>query len=186
MLQGSGTGSGAKGGIFINSNWSLDASGLYQIAPDRPWGFNVAANVNGREGYPVPYVSRTNLNDGLGTRSVLAGGNDTFCNDDVIIPNTRVEKEFTFGDWGLTLSVDAFNLLNESYALQREVRLPGCNQLPQAVLPIAGVPTSAHPQRFGALGGPCLTAGTGLNRGDFVNEVVSPRIFRIGARLNFR
>ena len=182
MLQGSGTGSGAKGGIFINSNWSLDVSGLYQIAPDRPWGFNVAANVNGREGYPVPYVSRRNHGDGLGTRSILAAGNDDFRNDDVIIVNGRVEKEFTFGDWGLTLSLDAFNLLNESYVLQREVRLPGCGQLPQAVVPGSITPAPT----FGTLGGPCLTAGTGLNRGDFVNEIVSPRIFRVGARLNFR
>ncbi len=43
--------------MFINSTWSYSLNGLYQIAPDRPWGFNVAANLNGRQGYPLRYVA---------------------------------------------------------------------------------------------------------------------------------
>ncbi len=57
VLQGSGTGSGSKGGVYINSKWSYSVNGLYQVAPDRPWGFNLAGNLTGREGYPIPYFT---------------------------------------------------------------------------------------------------------------------------------
>ncbi|MEM6453753.1 MAG: hypothetical protein AAF772_01530, partial [Acidobacteriota bacterium] len=124
VLIGSGTGSGAKGDVFINSNWAFDVSGLYQIAPDRPWGFNVAANINGREGYPNPYAFNRNPGDGIGTRAVLLVDDvERFRNDDLIIFNARIEKELTFNDLGVTLSLDAFNLTNESTVLQRETTL---------------------------------------------------------------
>ena len=61
----------------------------------------------------------------------------------------RVEKEFTFSDFGLTLGVDVFNALNESYVLQRQGLL-------------------------------------GRNNSGHVLEILSPRIFRLGARLSFR
>jgi hypothetical protein len=149
VILGVGNGSGAKGNVYINSEWSYDISGMYQIAPDRPWGFNVAANINGRQGYPVPYSRNTNLNDGLGTRLLQVGGLDEFRLDDIMIINARLEKEFTFSDFGLTLSVDGFNLLNESYVLQRQGNLA-------------------------------------LTSNNFVLEITSPRIFRVGARVNFR
>jgi hypothetical protein len=63
--------------------------------------------------------------------------------------DARVEKEFTFSDVGLTLGVDVFNALNESYVLQRQHRL-------------------------------------GNARTNNVTEILSPRIFRVGARLSFR
>src|SRR3954464_9745630 len=58
VLQGSGTASGPKGNVFINSKWSYSLNGLYEVAPDRRWGFNVAANLTGRQGYPIRYVQR--------------------------------------------------------------------------------------------------------------------------------
>ena len=58
VLQGSGTGSGSKAGVYINSKWSYSVNGLYQIAPDHPWGFNVALNLTGRQGYPIPVLRR--------------------------------------------------------------------------------------------------------------------------------
>lgn len=150
VVLGSGTGSGNKGGIYINSNWSFDISGMYQIAPDRPWGFNLAANVNGREGYPIPYSANSNISDGIGTRGLQAtAAPDSFRHDDVIIVNARIEKELAFSDWGITFSLDGFNMLNESYVLQRQVNLRS-------------------------------------SAGNWITETVSPRIFRIGARVNFR
>jgi len=148
VLQGSGTGSGSKGAIYINSNWSYSVNGLYQIAPDRPWGFNVAANLTGREGYPIPNFRRF-TRPGLGSTNVLIGRADDFRNPDVHLLDARVEKEFTFSDFGLTLGVDVFNVTNEAYVLQRE-----------------------HRQGVGTSG--------------FVREILSPRIFRIGARFSFR
>jgi hypothetical protein len=125
VLQGSGTGSGSKGGIYINSKWSYSINGLYQIAPDRPWGFNVAANLNGRQGYPIPYFRRVNLpaNQQFATENVqLTSRPDSVRLDDIHVVDARVEKEFSFSDFGMTLGVDCFNLLNEGYVLQRNHR----------------------------------------------------------------
>jgi hypothetical protein len=149
VLQGSGTGSGSKGGVYINSNWSYSVNGLYQIAPDRPWGFNLAGNLTGREGYPVPYYRRVPRNGITGQANVQVAESDEFRNDDINVFDARVEKEFTFSDFGLTLGVDVFNVLNENFVLQRRHLL-----------------------------GNAVT--------DHVTEVLSPRIFRIGARLSFR
>jgi hypothetical protein len=63
--------------------------------------------------------------------------------------DARLEKEFPFSDFGLTLGVDVFNVLNEAYVLQRNHRL---------------LQTTS----------------------DHVREIVSPRVFRVGARLSFR
>lgn len=149
VLVGSGTGSGSKGGVYINSNWSYSINGLYQVAPDRPWGFNLAANVTGREGYPVPYFRRVARQNIPGSANVQVVGSDEFRNDDINVLDARIEKEFTFSDVGFTVGVDVFNALNENFVLQRQHRL-------------------------------------GIGTTNNVTEILSPRIFRIGARLSFR
>jgi hypothetical protein len=152
VLQGSGTGSGAKGGVYINSEWAYNVNGMYQIAPDRGWGFNVALNLTGHQGYPQPYFD--SVNQGArhqnAARSIqVTPRPDSFRLEDVHIVDARIEKEFTFSDFGLTLGVDAFNLLNEAFVLQRQHRVDTVQR-------------------------------------DYVREITSPRIFRIGARLSFR
>jgi len=127
VLQGSGTASGSKAGVYINSKWAYSLNGLYQVSPDRPWGFNVALNLNGREGYPVPYFQRIGLPANYVTGPTeniqVTDRPDSFRLENISIVDARVEKEFTFSDFGLTLGVDCFNVLNESYALQRNHRL---------------------------------------------------------------
>jgi len=155
VVLGSGTGSGSKGNVFINSKWSYDMTGLYQVAPDHPWGFNLAANLYGRQGYPAPYFQRfvrhtINDNFGLGTAVLLNGEQiDTYRFPDVNLMDARIEKEFTLKDVGMTIGIDVFNLFNQSTVLQRFL---------------------------------ALNRGTGND----VSEIVSPRIFRIGARFSFR
>jgi hypothetical protein len=154
VLQGAGTASGPKGNVFINSKWSYSLNGLYQIAPDHPWGFNLAANLTGRQGYPVRYVARVNRatiadNGGSGIDIPVDASPDTFRYPDIHVVDLRAEKELHFSDVGLTVGVDVFNALNESYVLQR-----------QGVL--------------------------GRSNSDHVLEVLSPRVFRLGARLSFR
>ncbi len=127
VLQGSGTGSGSKGGVYINSKWAYSVNGLYQVSPDRPWGFNVALNLNGREGYPVPYYVRQSLPgnylNGAADLVQATDRPDSFRLENISIVDARIEKEFTFSDFGLTIGVDCFNLLNESYALQHQHRI---------------------------------------------------------------
>ena len=154
VLQGSGTASGPKGNVFINGKWSYSLNGLYQIAPDHPWSCNVAASLTGRQGYPLRYADRINRvtiadNGGAGIDVPIQSDPNAFRYPDVHVLDLRLEKEFTYKDFGLTFGLDVFNALNESYVLQRQ-----------------GV----------------------LSRNDSgqVLETLSPRIFRLGARLNFR
>jgi hypothetical protein len=154
VLQGSGTASGPKGNVFINSKWSYNLNGLYQVAPDHRWGFNLAANLTGRQGYPIRYVERVNRvrisdNAGSGIDIPVDASPDAFRYPDIHVVDLRVEKEFTFSSVGVTLGADLFNALNESYVLQR-----------QSVL--------------------------GRNNSAYALEVLSPRVFRLGARLSFR
>jgi hypothetical protein len=159
VLEGSGNGSGSKANVYINSKWAFAVNGLYQIAPDRPWGFNVAANVTGRQGYPLPFYLLTRLNTTTlaeigsvnGVQIQQSSSAEANRLDNIIDVDGRIEKEFTFQDFGLTLGVDCFNLLNESFILQKRARL----------------------------------RNPFINQGD-VFEVLSPRIFRFGARLSFK
>ena len=56
---------------FLQSTWQWNLNGMYQVAPDRPWGFNVAANLYGREGYPLPYYRNVAGLDGIRRRIVV-------------------------------------------------------------------------------------------------------------------
>jgi hypothetical protein len=132
VLQGAGNASGPKGNVFINSKWSYSLNGLYQIAPDRPWGFNAAASVNGRQGYPVRYsrtIVRNGISDNGGTGAFIPvdASADAFRLDDVHVVNLRAEKEFSFSQLGLVLGVDVFNAFNSSYVLQRQSLLQRSN-----------------------------------------------------------
>ena len=167
VLQGSGPGSGNFQNVYINSKWSFAVNGMYQIAPDRPWGFNVAGNLTGRQGYPDPFwftatspVSSVSVpNPNLGSsETIQIGSADSNRLDNIVDFDARVEKEFTFQDFGLTLGIDCFNLFNEAFVLQRQ-------------------------GKFASNGSNTLVSS--VNAG-FVNEVLSPRVFRFGARLSFK
>jgi hypothetical protein len=160
VLVCSGNGSGSKANVCISSTWSYSMSGMYQIAPDRAWGFNVSAALNGHQGYADPYYIRARRSGfPTSTRNVLATARpDDYRNDDVHVLDLRLEKEFRFDRFGLTLGVDCFNALNSSTVLQRELRLSY----------------------------PTFTSSSDLRTtGDNVVEVLSPRIFRLGARFSF-
>jgi hypothetical protein len=155
VVQNSGTASGNKAEVFINSKWSFAWNALYQIAPDRPWGFDVAGNFTGRQGYPTPWFVEV-LPDGNALPDIVQVGTaDAHRVDNIFDFDARIAKEVTFQDFGVTFSVDCFNLFNESYVLQRK------NQLFATDNP-----------------GP-------LNVG-FIDELLSPRIFRFGVRFSFR
>jgi len=143
------SGSGNKGDVIIGARWSYHANALYQVAPDRAWGFDFVAAVSGRQGYPTPPYVRVSGGP-TGTRFLLLANSVTeFRNPDIFVLDARLGKDFHFKDFALTLGIDGFNLLNAHTILQQ--------QRNQAV----------------------LTAG-------FTEEVLSPRIFRLGATLHFR
>lgn len=119
VVQGSGTGSGAKGGVYINSGWSFNITGLYQIPVI---DVNFGASVIGREGYPIPYVHGVSTNEGF--KRVLVDGVEPARLEDIFQLDLRLSKEFTFlNDVGLTISVDAFNVTDEQAILQRNTEI---------------------------------------------------------------
>ena len=116
------TGSG-KGERFLQSTWSYNLTGMYQVAPDRAWGFNLAASIDGREGYPVPYYQRNGLSFNPTANINLVSDFDSLRLDDVVVANLRLEKEFNLtGPVNMTVGLDAFNIGNENTGLSYVTR----------------------------------------------------------------
>ena len=137
--------------VYLQSTWSFNVNGMYQVAPDRPWSFNVAGNIYGREGYPLPYYALfTSPTDGRSRRATVLDRSDEFRTQDVYTVDLRLDKEFAAPKGiSLTFSIDAFNVFNQNYVLRRDLQL-----------------NSPRP--------------------NYLNETLSPRIFRLGVRLSWR
>ncbi len=138
------SGSGAKGNVFINSNWQFSLSGLYQL----PLGFNIGANVFGRQGYPQVNWISANPGDGLGSRLIIIGDLDSYRLDNVYNVDLRLDKVVDLKALRVTLSAEVFNLFNGNTALQRQGAVqtptnPGTNQSIQEI-------QSPRVARFGA------------------------------------
>ncbi len=111
--------SNTKSDVLIGSRWSFNVNGLYQVAPDKPWGFNVGGSLDGREGYVSPPYARES--GAFGHRNVqLTTDLGAFRNPNVVVLDGHIDKDFSFGDTKLNLAIDGFNLTNRSYVLQRE------------------------------------------------------------------
>ncbi len=154
VLSRSG-GSGNKGNIWINTKWAYNVAGMYQIPViETSLGFNL----NTRQGYPLPYTVLVRGAGGEGNKSIVVSDDtDAFRNPDVTTFDLRLAKEVRVSRLGLTVSVDAFNLLNSNTILQRNV---------------AQLNASAG----------STTRAASANR---IVEVLSPRIFKLGARISF-
>ena len=120
------SGSG-RGDIYLQSTWQWNITGIYQVMPDRPWGFNLSGNLFGREGFLIPYNNSVTAGDGINRLISLVGKDvDRFRSDDLTTIDLRMEKEFSAGnDVSLTLGIDLFNALNEGTVLAREPTLTG-------------------------------------------------------------
>jgi len=112
------SGGSGKTDIWTGSRWMFKLSGMYQL----PYGFNVSAFINAREGYVLPYFFRVadrKRGWGWADANVVAFGDErlpVFWNCDV-----RIEKVFRMGDWGaLSFIADIFNLFNNNMSLGKE------------------------------------------------------------------
>lgn len=161
VLVLSGSTSGSKGNVYINSKWASSITGMYQIpVVETSFGFNL----NVRQGYADPYVATVTTSTGEGTKALLAApAVDTFRNSTVTDLDLRLAKEIRVSRVGLTLSVDMFNAMNSNTILQRNLGSVCTSR--QSTLATAG-----------------CTATSTSNR---VSEVLSPRVLRLGARLSF-
>lgn len=111
--------SGASGleGIFMNSRWMFKLSGLYQL----PWGLNLSAVWQLREGYVIPYYRRIYVSGGLGYTNFYEGGKK-FGDDrlpNLSIFNLGLEKSFKVSDnTTATLFIDWYNVTNQQATLK--------------------------------------------------------------------
>jgi|HubBroStandDraft_3_1064219.scaffolds.fasta_scaffold03744_2 hypothetical protein len=147
---------GNKSDVLTGSKWSYNAFALYQVAPERPWGFDVGASLTGRQGYPTPpIVTRSGP---TGSRQILlASSVDEFRNDNIFLLDGHLGKEFKFNDFGLSVVADGFNLLNSHPVLQRQRNVEATS--------------TTNP--------PVSTFNT-------IEEVLSPRVLRLGLIVHFR
>ena len=120
---------GNFGHVYINSKWSFDVNGLYEL----PLGFHLAANFFGRQGYPIPYFVQVETGDTTpyATKNVAVGKADDFRNPDVFQLDMRLEKVIALfsNQASLALSADVFNLLNDATILQVQNQSPRANQI---------------------------------------------------------
>jgi hypothetical protein len=126
VVQDTAAFGGVKTSVFINGQWSFDAAGLYSVAHSRRWSFDVAADVYGRQGYPIPYfrtVTGVETGDGIDRQVLVSPSVGQYRTDDVVNVNARVEKTVTAGRQSLAFSLDVFNVFNRSSVLQREHEL---------------------------------------------------------------
>jgi hypothetical protein len=111
------SGSGAFRNVFINSEWSANITGVYQL----PWDFSVGGSLAARQGYPALYRDEVSTDaNPSGVSAVILDkiGESRF--DNVYELDLRLAKEFRYSGVGLTLSADLFNALNQRTILQRE------------------------------------------------------------------
>jgi hypothetical protein len=135
VAEETGTSSVYGATSFPNSRWTFAVSGLVRIAPSRPWGFNLAAAVTGREGFLLPYDVLLVGSDGRKVAVQATPRADSFRYPDVYQLDMRLEREVRRGDFRAVFGIDVFNLLNDTPALlrQRELNSPSGNALVEAV-----------------------------------------------------
>ncbi len=141
-------GSGAFKDVFINSKWSMNVTGLYQL----PWDFSLGASLTGRQGYPKVWRDEVTVDNGVDDVVLNKIGSVRFPN--VFELDLRAAKDFrVMNRVGITLSADLFNVPNKRTVLQRETLL--------------------------------FFDESANSVGNNIEELQSPRIWRLGARINF-
>jgi len=135
VAEETGTSSVFGATSFPNSRWTFAVSSMVRIAPQRPWGFNVAASVTGREGFLLPYDVVLLAADGRKLAVQATPRADSFRYPDVYQVDLRLEHEVRRGDFRAAVGLDVFNLFNETPALlrQRELNSATGNVLLEAV-----------------------------------------------------
>jgi hypothetical protein len=113
------TGSG-KGDIFYNARWQLNANGFYQL----PAGFEIGANVFGRQGYIVPSEFQVSAGGDGNVRALATPKLDDNRYPDLWDLDIRVAKNLAvMGRLKVQLAGDFFNVLNAGTTLAQNRNL---------------------------------------------------------------
>jgi len=122
-------GSGAKDDIWLGtSNWQANINFLYQL----PKGYSVSTNIQGRQGYAVPYYDHVTVVDPDGisqTKQVQIGAMDGQRYDDLFLMDVKLAKTFRFeSNTAVELSFEVFNLFDQDTILQTGRRVDSASQ----------------------------------------------------------
>ena len=120
------------GNVYVNAKWLFKLSGLYEL----PYGLNVSAFYNARQGYP--------FERGVLSPSRANGGNTLFIVLDPIgenrLPNYQnldfhVDRRFHIGTTNILPQLDVFNVMNSNtiQAIRGTQNASNANQI-QAIL----------------------------------------------------
>jgi hypothetical protein len=113
------SGGSGSGTIYVNANWQLNASGLYQA----PYGIEISANMFGRQGYPFP-LYRQGTTATLGADSSLkvlvSPAMDYLRYPTLWNTDFRASRQFKIAE-RVTIRgiIDVFNVFNANTALVR-------------------------------------------------------------------
>jgi len=137
------TGGSGLGNVYVNTKWLFKLSGMYQA----PYGFNLSAFYNARQGYPfeefvrVPSCTATvvtgcrNFNGGTVDVLLDAVGENRLPNFQNV--DFHVERPIRLLNSHIVPSLDIFNLgnFNTIQALQRQQNSTIANQISSVVAP---------------------------------------------------
>ena len=103
------SGGSGKGDIFFNASWQLNANAMYQL----PKGFEIGANLFGREGYARPFYMRLSAGRDGAIRTLATDQIDTNRYPNLWDVDLRVANNITItGPLRLNLALDLFNVMN--------------------------------------------------------------------------
>jgi hypothetical protein len=151
------SGGSGKASFYSSVKWQVYANALVQLG----WNTDLAAAVFGKQGGPYPVSVRlAGGADGSALPALAVPAVDSNRYDNVWDLDLRLAKTFKLGsDAGFTLSVEAFNVLNSGVVLSRF--------------------RFANSAAFTT-----VSAGAEPGKGR-IEEIISPRILRLGARFTF-
>ena len=157
-----GSGAGGKVQVQMYSRWMAKLSGLYQL----PWGFDVAATFQAREGWKIPnYLTLAYANSsswpGLYRANTIYIQTATKDSLPVFSNLTfRLEKRIALGSGRMYLMADVFNALNSAVVNRSYDAYSGTYYVDTEA-------SSVNP----------------FNR--LYNEILNPRVWRLGLRFEF-
>jgi hypothetical protein len=148
-------GGSGKASFYTSTKWTVFATGLVQL----PGDFDLSGGLSGRQGGPYPISLRLNAGRDGTLQAIGVKTVDSIRFKNLWNLDLRLAKNVKFGSSAITLSAEAFNVFNNNLVLGR-FRFANSGSFTST---IAG-------------------AEPGLGR---IEEIISPRIVRFGARLSF-
>jgi carboxypeptidase family protein/TonB-dependent receptor-like protein len=149
------SGGSGKASFYTSVKWQLYANAMVQL----PWGVDFSGGLFGKQGGPYPITVRLAAGRDGNTQALATPAIDSKRYPNVWNVDLRLAKTIKFGGTGLTFSAEAFNVLNNDVVLSRSRQA----NTGTFISTIAG-------------------AEPGLGR---IEEIISPRIVRLGVNFTF-